>query len=373
MVAKAPPKEKKMKKIAFVNPDLLRETVQKVSRVPPLPPPLVTRLCLSDHRLLPTKVENCMDRLLEIQYTVAGGTKVIAGVNLSPRSTRGYLRTSLICKQESMRYLPLFFFFFLLFFDATREWRKMSLPAMLLGETIAEILQASQFVTADAIAGDPKTPDNCRREGRRIPRENSEIRARRAKEKQSFRRKQLSDSGSPMLARARSRINFRANSDEMRISDRRPSAAVNRIWQKNRPLTMKKPVLFPNPLFLSTSPSSSNQQRFYKTRSPIILRNSRRTPHKFLIKTPSTSLGSQLKSKKAVPAGSISPVERKTKSSLDGRRRSFSPARLAKRLVSPLKNRLSLTKGGGDLVSGLRQRPNFAAAARRFSSTLIMG
>lgn len=45
-----------------------------------------------------------MARLQELQYTVAGGTKVVSGVNLSPRSTRGYLRTSLRCKQESLRF-----------------------------------------------------------------------------------------------------------------------------------------------------------------------------------------------------------------------------------------------------------------------------
>ena len=46
-----------------------------------------------------------MARLQELQYTVAGGTKMISGVSLSPRSTRSYLRTSLRCKQESARYI----------------------------------------------------------------------------------------------------------------------------------------------------------------------------------------------------------------------------------------------------------------------------
>lgn len=50
------------------------------------------------------KVDKCMARLQELQYTVTGGTKMISGVSLSPRSTRGYLRTSLRCKQESLRY-----------------------------------------------------------------------------------------------------------------------------------------------------------------------------------------------------------------------------------------------------------------------------
>lgn len=45
-----------------------------------------------------------MARLQELQYTVSGGTKVISGVSLSPRSTRGYIKTSLRCKQESLRY-----------------------------------------------------------------------------------------------------------------------------------------------------------------------------------------------------------------------------------------------------------------------------
>ena len=44
-----------------------------------------------------------MARLQELQYTVAGGAKVVSGVSLSPRSTRGYLRTSLRCKKETVR------------------------------------------------------------------------------------------------------------------------------------------------------------------------------------------------------------------------------------------------------------------------------
>ncbi|RVW92224.1 Retrovirus-related Pol polyprotein from transposon RE2 [Vitis vinifera] len=45
----------------------------------------------------------------ELQYTVAGGTKVVSGESLSPRSTRGYLRTSLRCKQESLSSFTTFF------------------------------------------------------------------------------------------------------------------------------------------------------------------------------------------------------------------------------------------------------------------------
>lgn len=56
------------------------------------------------------KVDQCMDRLQELQFTVAGGTKLVSGVNLSPRSTTTYLRTSLRCKQESIRYILPFAF-----------------------------------------------------------------------------------------------------------------------------------------------------------------------------------------------------------------------------------------------------------------------
>uniref|UniRef100_F6HYZ4 Kinesin-like protein n=1 Tax=Vitis vinifera TaxID=29760 RepID=F6HYZ4_VITVI len=77
MVVRTPPKQKKID--APLNPILLREPVKKV--------------------------DQCMARLQDLQYTVAGGTKVVSGETLSPRSTRVYLRTSLRCKQESLRYL----------------------------------------------------------------------------------------------------------------------------------------------------------------------------------------------------------------------------------------------------------------------------
>ncbi|CAH1443646.1 unnamed protein product [Lactuca virosa] len=75
MVARSPPKLRK-KIVAPLDPIQLRDTLDKV--------------------------EKCMDRLQELQY-ITGGTKLISGVNLSPRSSRGYLRTSLRCKQESLR------------------------------------------------------------------------------------------------------------------------------------------------------------------------------------------------------------------------------------------------------------------------------
>ncbi|RXH84825.1 hypothetical protein DVH24_041593 [Malus domestica] len=50
-----------------------------------------------------TTMDGCVARLQELQYTVSGGTKVISGVSLSPGSSRGYLRASLRCKQETAR------------------------------------------------------------------------------------------------------------------------------------------------------------------------------------------------------------------------------------------------------------------------------
>ncbi|RXH74657.1 hypothetical protein DVH24_029378 [Malus domestica] len=50
-----------------------------------------------------TTMDRCVARLQELQYTVSGGTKVISGVSLSPGSSRGYLRASLRCKQETAR------------------------------------------------------------------------------------------------------------------------------------------------------------------------------------------------------------------------------------------------------------------------------
>lgn len=50
------------------------------------------------------KVDKCMARLQELQFTASGGAKSIDVVNLCPRSSRGYLRSSLRCKQDSFRW-----------------------------------------------------------------------------------------------------------------------------------------------------------------------------------------------------------------------------------------------------------------------------
>ncbi|XP_010927019.1 microtubule-binding protein TANGLED1 [Elaeis guineensis] len=358
MVAKTPTKEKRM--AAAINPILVRETVKKVDR--------------------------CMARLQELQYTVTGGAKVISGVSLSPRSTRGYLRTSLRCKQETLRMknpparksptgkFP---------GSINGEWRRMSLPAMLIGETVVEILQASHFAKEVVAASaklpktkttDPKTPDTIHR-NKKLRCESSELRARRMKEKQVVSKTIRPESGSPRLTRARSRIRFKSTSPLSKREDRsiggRTSVTVNRVSPKNKPWA-KKAVLFPNPLFLpsSSSPSSSNKQSFYRTKSPIIGRTRQQIPHKFIIKSPPTSLKLQLKSKKAVPAMALnSPTEKVVVPK--ARRCSFSPSKLASRLVSPIRTRISLQKSSSGLMSGLKQRPNFSTPVRISSTRRI--
>ncbi|KAE9615959.1 hypothetical protein Lal_00017347 [Lupinus albus] len=388
MVAKTPPKQNKV--LASLNYVLIKETLNKVDR--------------------------CMARLQELQYTVAGGTKVVSGVSLSPRSTRAYLRTSLRCKQESLRIKN----------SAPRrspqgkfprpatlegEWRQMSLPAMLVGETLGEILQASQFAReiVSAVArktsiDDPKTPlPQQRSSQKKLHSENTELKARRKKEKQI---KQQSDSP-PSLQRARSRINFKVSPPKIREFDKENNKHLaNRVSPRNRPWA-RKAVLFPNPLFSSTT-SSSMQQQFCKTKSPILSRNRGTPQHKFLIKSSSppsaskfqvkvqksppivsiysstratslsknspkksaasklsrpfspsrlvTRLASPLRSKKSVQKSDSLGKSSPKRSSVSKFRQSFSPSRLATRLVSPLKSKTNVQQSHGYL-SGLKQRP----------------
>ncbi|XP_022744172.1 probable microtubule-binding protein TANGLED [Durio zibethinus] len=343
MVARTPPKQRKIV-VAPLNPVLLRETVKKV--------------------------EKCMARLQELQCTVAGGTRVISGLSLSPRSTRGYLRTSLRCKQESLRiknpaprkspvgkFPPI----------AGGEWRRMSLPAMLVGETVAEILQASQFAreilaavdskTEKTTAEDPRTPPPEHRQQRLQP-ENIELRARRKREKQNKLQLIRTESDSPSLQRARSRINFKVSPPKFREFDRENNRHVaHRVSPRNRPWA-KQTFLFPNPLFSSTP--ASQQQKFCKTRFPVIAR-SRQTPHKFLIKSPPSVSKFQVKIKSPrmvslSPTRSTNMSKKSPKVSAASKlRKSFSPSRLANRLMSPLKGRTSLQKSKGP-----KQRPGLS-------------
>lgn len=325
-----------------------------------------------------------MARLQELQYTVSGGNKVISGITLSPRSTRGYLRTSLRCKQESLRIknatsrksppgkLP----------TNAVEWRRMSLPAMLLGETVAEIKQASQFARDIVVAvgskgkkpasDDPKTPLTQRQNQKPSP-ENSELRSRRKREKQVTLQTMRTESDTPSKRRVKSRINFKVSSPVQQRECEKENCKyiANRVSPRNRPW-VKKTVLFPNPLFHSSP--TSQQQKLSKTQSPVIARN-RQTPHKFLVKSPPkapklqakirspqklyasptrvTSLGTKFLAKsppkaskfqvkiRSPPQISVSPTratslsKRSPKMSTAAKlRRSFSPSRLANKIVS---------------------------------------
>lgn len=328
-----------------------------------------------------------MARLQELQYTVTGGSRVVSGVSLSPRSARGYLRTSLRCKQESLRMHNV----------GARssppgksqgntigEWRRTSLPVMLLEETVLEILQASQFAK-DVVGAasklsitrtkcDPQTPDSFKRT-KKSRFEDTNMRARRMREKQTIQ----SDRDTVASTRARSRITFKPKSPPYRRETRSTNIKTVQCRRGNTSsntkavVVAKKTVLFPNPLFHS----SNSQPKFYKSRTPIIPRiQKQRTPHKFLIKTPPSSLKSQFKSKKAM-AGTgtgtvlfLSPEKKATPPK--ARRCSFSPSKLASKLMSPLKNRISpmkarVQKSGNKLVSGLKQRPVFGSPMSGYS------
>ena len=148
---------------------------------------------------------------------------------------------------------------------------------------------------------------------------------------------------------------------------------ANRVSPKHRPWA-KKTVLFPNPLFSSTP--STQQQKYCKTRSPVIGRNKPQpqTPHKFLIKSPTSASKFQVKIRspplvsrsptratslcKKSPTRPMSLSKKSPKMSTASKlRRSFSPSRLASRLVSPLKSRKCSVHKSDSLVSGLKQRP----------------
>ncbi|OEL29328.1 Microtubule-binding protein TANGLED1 [Dichanthelium oligosanthes] len=301
---------------AALNPALVRETLKKVDR--------------------------CMARLQELQYTVAGGAKVVSGVSLSPRSTRG-MRGGASAQKRSPNGK----------FggvgvgvgggDENAQWRRMSLPAMLLGETVLEIVQASQFARdIVAVAGGtnrepPRTPKPAPRIRKAVAAEQTPLRARRAREKQSHRggaaARGADAATPPSRGRVRSRIQFKPASP---VALGRPSVSANRVCPKNRPWA-KKAVMFPNPMFhastsaaadaCATPSPSKKQKRFYKTRPPVA---ARQTPHKFLVKTPPSALGSKLRSHgKALPArpAAVSPPPKAQASPAKTRRCSFSPSR----------------------------------------------
>ncbi|KAK1373507.1 putative microtubule-binding protein TANGLED [Heracleum sosnowskyi] len=350
MVARSPPK---LKKVATpLNHALLTETLNKVDK--------------------------CLARLQELQYTANGGSKLISAVNLSPPSTRNYFRTSLRCKQESARIR-----------NATPlkssygkstttgisgEWRRMSLPAMLLQETMEEIIETAQFardtvasiaLTNGTTAHDFKTPLSIKQN--HWPKlENSELKARRNREKQTTLQSVRLNTNNSRLQPAKSHSNFKASSPLKRTTKENCQHFVaNRVSPKNK-LWAKKAVVFPNPMFRSSS-TIPNHQKFC-TKSPDITKNRQQTPHKFLVKPPGASASKFQVKIKSLPI-SLSPPRNL---SLNGRspkvlstaaklRRSFSPSRLANRLVSPLKSRKSFIEksdGMKIMMSGLKQRPS---------------
>ncbi|CAN6482026.1 unnamed protein product [Victoria cruziana] len=377
MVARTPTKDEK--KMAPLNPNLVRETVKKVDRA--------------------------MARLQELQFAVTGGNKVISGVTLSPRSTRGYIRTSMRCKQESLRIRN----------SSSRrcstskiapcssgEWSRMSLPAMLVGETVGEILQASRFAKdiVDAVSGalslngsgadDPKTPIAS---GAKVVADTNlgkrelQIKRKREKQKSSIRGSPGGGDGggrSPNTTtttrrrKARTRINFRATGagnekERCPPTARRENHSVQRVSPRGRPWAGKA-VLFPNPAFLlagaSSPPSSSrNSKSACETRSPLAARSSKggvlhnapapHPPHKFVIKSPSTlaskfavkirsppvsvlSLSPQTRSAQKKKKSSPPPINNKGNdmpriSKATKLRLSLSPSNFVKRLASPMK------------------------------------
>ncbi|XP_057515128.1 probable microtubule-binding protein TANGLED [Amaranthus tricolor] len=356
MVAKTPPKQRKIMVASPLSPTLLRETVKKV--------------------------DQCMARLQELQYTVTGGNKVVAGVKLSPRSTKSYLKTSLRCKQESIRIrnnaskkspvgkLPA---------SVIGEWRRMSLSTMLVGETVAEILQASK-ITRDFMGNakieDPKTP---------LPRkqkpssEKTPIETRRKREKQHQFRIIRAESGTPSSRKARSKINFKVSPDKRSEIVREKNGSngsirytTNRVSPKHKPW-VKKTVLFPNPVFHSSPNSKPNQFRKKNCES-----NPKRieTPHKFLvkspvkIKSPHKGLNSVSPVSKTTILSRKSPPKMGNSSMASKLRRSLSPSRLANRLVSPLKGRRISLNGGSFDGGVMKQRtPALMMMPLRFSST----
>ncbi|CAJ1960866.1 unnamed protein product [Sphenostylis stenocarpa] len=336
MVGRTPPKQSIM---LSLNPVLIRETLNKV--------------------------DQCMVRLQELQYTVAGGTKVDSGVSLSPRSTKGYLRTSVRCKQESVRVKH----------DAERrspagkipkptnseegeEWRQMSLSAMLVGETVGQILHASQFarkivstVSRKNATKDPKTPLSQLSKQKLDP-ENTKFNDRRRKEKQIN-----SVSDTPPPQRARSRINFKVSPPKGREFDKENSKCFsNKVSSKNRPCgsNNSKTVLVTNPLFLSTH--FSRQQHFCKTKSPVISR-SIGTQHKCSIKSPPKEASQfQVKIKNPSTVSISSSSTRTTTTSLSLSKKSspkrwappFSPSRVAARLLASSKLKSKKTEQKND-------------------------
>ncbi|XP_076937691.1 putative microtubule-binding protein TANGLED [Bidens hawaiensis] len=263
---------------------------------------------------------------------------------------------------------------------------------------MGEILQATRIAREIVSATtDPKTPVPASRQKSRLNPESTNLRARRKREKQIIR----PEPHSPLLQRTKSRINFKVSGSppkpETEKENHRLSFSANRVSPKNRPWA-RKTVIFPNPMFHSSS--NLQNQIIRKNESPVRPKNRPVTPHKFLIKTPpgkaakgaaasSTASVVKFQVKIRSPTVSVSPTRGAKKKAVSPPkkvstaaklRRSFSPSRLASRLVSPLKNRRLSVQGGCvdgsdgmnmmmnmnmKMMSGLKQRPMSTTTTRR--------
>ncbi|WVY93950.1 hypothetical protein V8G54_033038 [Vigna mungo] len=292
MIARTSPKQNRM---VILNPVLIRETLNKV--------------------------DQCMVRLQELQHTVAGGTTAVSGVSIVPPTT------TFRCKQESVRNK----------YDAARrspaseEWRQMSLSAMLVDETVGEILQASRFareiVSAVSMKSGSKAPQTplSKLSNQKVNPENKQLHDRRKKEKQII--KVVSDSPQPL--RARSRINFK-------VSPPKPAE----FQKQNNNVKCLKVSTKNRPLFFSTH--SSRQQQFCKCLMKCPAEKASQFQGK--VKNPSTvSISSSL----ARPATTNLSLSKK--SSAKRWVRSFSPSRVAARLLasSPLRSKKTEKKNDG--------------------------
>ncbi|KAJ0244461.1 microtubule-binding protein TANGLED [Hirschfeldia incana] len=264
----------------------------------------------------------------------------------------------------------------------------MSLPAMLLGETVNEILQASQ-VTRDIV--DALAPKKCRKPRRsampeeedRCPKTpetqmksldpnpktvSSGIKARRHREKQNKR----PETNTPAsVHKARSRIVFKIVSPQTKAEKKAQVKGngedsfrhlANRVSPKHKPW-VKKAVLFPNPLFISGS--STQQAKFSRTMSPVISRskNNKETP------LPSTSASKFQVKIKSPPKVSVSPNRSRSNLARKSPRGSGSPSRsvtLGKKSptvsVSPSRN---LGKKSPKLSTAAKLRRSFTPTRNR--------
>ncbi|KAK9735413.1 hypothetical protein RND81_04G204400 [Saponaria officinalis] len=313
------------------------QTHRKLMVAPPLSPTIFRETAI--------KVEQCMARLEELQYTLNGGNKVVNGVKLSPTSTKAYFKTSLRCKQESLirirnnvskksptAKLPV---------TLTGEWRRMSLTSMLVGETVAEILETAKLtkqIMGNSDINDPKTPLHRKQ----MPNhEKTPIETRRKREKQHLFRVIQAESSAPSVKRARSRINFKVSPPKRADIGSRYNSMANKVSPKHKPWA-KKTVLFPNPVFHSSP--TSQKPKFCKIKSPVIEKKTE-TCHKFLVKSPLKIRSPQKGIICVSPVGTkITGLSRKSPhkqqiSTASKLRRSLSPSRLVNRFVSPMKGR----------------------------------